>query len=71
MKKKMIQIFSLVAFLVLLSSCGSPKTTIRVRNNADGTQTDISVTQGEGGSTSVNVVPSVNASLDSVNFKIK
>lgn len=63
--------FVFVLFGSLLLSCGSPKTTIKVKNNADGTNTDISVTQGEGGSTSVSVVPSINASLDSVNFKIK
>lgn len=68
MKKFLICFLSCFLFLI---SCGSPKTTIKVKNNADGTNTDISVTQGEGGSTSVSVVPSINASLDSVNFKIK
>lgn len=57
--------------LICLISCGSPKTTIKVSNRADGTQTDISVVQGDGGSTSVSVVPSVNTALDSVNFKIR
>ena len=57
--------------LILLTNCGSPRTTIRVSNKADGTDTKISVTQGEGGSTSVNVSPSVNASIDSVTFNIK
>lgn len=57
--------------MICLISCGSPRTSIKVKNNADGTQTDISVTQGEGGSTSVSVVPSVNVSIDSIKFKIR
>lgn len=57
--------------LTLLTNCGSPRTFIRVSNKADGTDTKISVTQGDGGSTSVNVSPSVNASIDSVTFNIK
>ena len=61
---------TLILSLICLISCGSPKTTIKVKNNADGTNTDIQVTQGEGGSTSVSVVPSLNASLDSINFKV-
>lgn len=57
--------------LALLFSCGSPRTAIRVTNKADGTDTRITVSQGDGGSTSVTVNPSLNASIDSVNFKIK
>lgn len=57
--------------LMALFSCGSPRTTIRVSNKADGTDTRINVTQGDGGSTSVTVNPSVNASIDSVTFNIK
>lgn len=57
--------------MICLISCGSPRTSIKVKNNADGTQTDISVTQGEGGSTSVSVVPSVNVAIDSINFKVR
>lgn len=55
----------------LLASCGSPRTAIRVTNKADGTDTKITVSQGDGGSTSVTVNPSLNASIDSVNFKIR
>ena len=61
----------LMCLIPLISSCGSPRTTIRVSNKADGTDTRISVTQGDGGSTSVNVSPSINASIDSVTFNIK
>lgn len=56
---------------VLLAACGSPRTAIRVTNKADGTDTKITVSQGDGGSTSVTVNPSLNASLDSINFKVK
>lgn len=60
-----------IVISMILTSCGSPKTLIRVSNRADGTDTRISVQQGDGGSTSVTVNPSVNASLDSVNFSIE
>lgn len=62
-------IFALVTWL--LASCGSPKTTIKVTNKADGTDTRINVIQGDGGSTSVTVNPSLNASIDSVTFRIR
>lgn len=58
-------------FSLCLLSCGSPCTAIRVTNKADGTDTRITVSQGDGGSTSVTVNPSLNASIDSVNFKIR
>lgn len=67
----MKKIFALAVFGTIVLSCGSPKTTIRVTNKADGTDTRINVTQGDGGSTSVTVNPSINASLDSINFKIR
>lgn len=67
----MKKIFALAVLGAIVLSCGSPKTTIRVTNKADGTDTRINVTQGDGGSTSVTVNPSVNASIDSVNFKIR
>ena len=54
--------------MTTMLSCGSPATHIRVTNRADGTDTRISVSQGDGGHTSVTVNPSVNASIDSVNF---
>lgn len=67
----MKKIFSLIAFFAILSACGSPRTSISVKNNADGTNTKITVSQGDGGSTSVTVNPSINASIDSVEFKIR
>lgn len=68
MKSKLLP---LLAFGLLLASCGSPRTSIKVRNNAEGTATDISVTQGDGGSTSVTVSPSAKMALDSVKFNIQ
>lgn len=67
----MCRYFALFVLLFVALSCGAPRTSIRVTNKADGTDTKISVTQGDGGSTSVTVNPSVNASIDSVTFKIK
>lgn len=63
----------LLSFVVasVMVACGSPRTAIRVTNKADGTDTKITVSQGDGGSTSVTVNPSINAAIDSVNFKIR
>lgn len=63
--------FLLSLAVFVLSACGSPRTAIRVTNKADGTDTKITVSQGDGGSTSVTVNPAVNASIDSVEFKIR
>lgn len=60
-----------IVLVSMLAACGSPRTAIRVTNKADGTDTRISVSQGDGGSTSVTVSPSINASIDSVEFKIR
>lgn len=56
---------------LVLAACGSPRTAIRVTNKADGTDTRITVSQGDGGSTSVTVNPSINASIDSITFKTR
>lgn len=71
--KRKLALLALMSLLLisLICSCGSPKTLVTVKNNADGTNTKISISQGDGGSTSVSVVPSVSASLDSINFDIK
>lgn len=60
-------LFCVIA-LLLLCSCGSPRTAIRVTNKADGTQTTIDIRQGDGGATSVEVVPSVSLAVDTVRF---
>lgn len=70
MCKFLSTLFFVFCCALLVGSCGSPRTAIRVTNKADGTDTKITVSQGDGGSTSVTVNPSVNASLDSINFKI-
>lgn len=67
----MRKLLSLAVVASVLVACGSPRTAIRVTNKADGTDTRITVSQGDGGSTSVTVNPSVNAAIDSVTFKIK
>jgi len=53
--------------MICVISCGSPSTLVKVSNKADGTNTTISVKQGDGGSTSVTVSPKVQ--LDSINFE--
>lgn len=60
---------ALVGFL--LSSCGSPRTLVKVRNNADNTETTISATTGNGGSTSVTVSPKLVVSADSSSINLK
>lgn len=53
----------LVAALVVifsLTSCGASRSTVRVYNRADSTTTTISVSNGDGGSTTVNVEPKIN-----------
>lgn len=65
MKKCFLFIFPL---LLVVCSCGSPRTAVRVVNKADGSETNITIKQGNGGSTSVEVTPSVNAAVDSVRF---
>lgn len=64
-------VITFVSLFMMLAACGSPRTAIRVINKADGTDTKISVSQGDGGSTSVTINPSLNASIDSVEFKIR
>lgn len=58
--------FTLVAFL--MASCGSPRSTVRVVNKAEGVTTTVSTNVGAGGSTTVSVVPSVNVQVDSTDI---
>lgn len=60
----------LALLAVLFSGCGSPKTLVKVRNNADNTETTISATTGNGGSTSVTVSPKLIMSADSANVEL-
>lgn len=48
-----------IIFLMTLTSCGASKSTVRVYNRADSTTTTVSVSNGDGGSTTVNVTPSI------------
>lgn len=53
----------LVSALVVIfsaTSCGASRSTVRVYNRADSTTTTISVSNGDGGSTTVNVEPKIN-----------
>lgn len=63
---KKIALFILFALVAV--ACGSPRTAIRIRNNADGTQTTIDIKQGDGGSTNVEVVPTASLVVDTVRF---
>lgn len=54
---------SLLAFL--MASCGSPRSTVRVVNKAEGVTTTVSTNVGAGGSTTVSVTPSVDVKVDS------
>lgn len=53
----------LVVYLFFASSCGASRSTVRVYNRADSTTTTVSVSNGDGGSTTVNVEPKIH--LDS------
>lgn len=60
----------LAAAVVVLASCGSPRTLVKVRNNADNTETTISATTGDGGTTQVTVSPKLVMSADSANVDL-
>lgn len=55
----------LVVYLFFTSSCGASRSTVRVYNRADSTTTTISVSNGDGGSTTVNVQPQLEMNVDS------
>lgn len=59
----MKKIFIFLAVCALSSACGSPRSTVRVVNKAEGVQTTVSASVGDGGSTTVTVSPKV--SIDS------
>lgn len=48
-----------LAACALSASCGSPRSTVRVVNKAEGVQTTVSTSVGDGGSTTVTVSPKV------------
>lgn len=51
---------AMIVIVFFCSSCGASKSTVRVYNRADSTTTTISVSNGDGGSTTVNVEPKIN-----------
>lgn len=65
----MKKFLSMLAIGVALTACGSPKTLVKVRNNADNTETTISATTGDGGHTSVTVSPKIVVDSNKVNIK--
>lgn len=67
MKKFIITFF----FVGFVASCGSPRTVVKVSNKADGTETTISATTGDGGTTTVSVSPKIElkANVDSLKTK--
>lgn len=65
MKKFIISIL----FLGFVASCGSPRTVVKVSNKADGTETTISATTGDGGTTTVQVSPKIQISANPDSLK--
>lgn len=55
----MKRVFVLALLLGVVAACGSPHVAVKVRNNADNTETTISATTGDGGTTSVTVSPKI------------
>ena len=55
----MKKVILFLALCAILASCGSPRSTVRVVNKAEGVQTTVSTSVGDGGSTTVTVAPKV------------
>lgn len=60
-----MKVLSCILFAVLMASCGSPRSTVRVINKAEGVTTTVSTNVGAGGSTTVSVTPSLDVKVDS------
>lgn len=58
---KTIMLF--LAMVLLVASCGSPRSVVRVKNNAEGVTTSVTTNVGAGGSTTVTVQPNTEVSL--------
>ena len=67
----MVKFISFILTIGLVASCGSPRTVVKVSNKADGTETTISATTGDGGTTTVQVSPKLHISANSDSLKIK
>lgn len=61
----MTKFLTFTLFAVLMASCGSPRSTVRVVNKAEGVTTTVSTNVGAGGSTTVSVTPSLEVNVDS------
>lgn len=59
--KKHVILF--VCCALLMMGCGTSRSSIKVSNNAEGTETTISVSGVAGGSTSVQVTPDVKVDV--------
>lgn len=60
-----MKVLSFLLAVALMASCGSPRSTVRVVNKAEGVTTTVSTNVGAGGSTTVSVTPSLNVQVDS------
>lgn len=58
---KKVLAFSLA--FVLLAACGSPRSIVKVKNNAEGVTTSVTTNVGAGGSTTVTVSPNTEVVL--------
>lgn len=56
----MSKFISILFLICLFSSCGSPRSSVRVVNKAEGVTTSISTSVGAGGQTTVTVSPQVS-----------
>lgn len=61
-------IICLIVMIFFCTSCGTSRATARIINNADSTETHVSITTGKGGSTSVNVTPTFRLDSSRVNL---
>ena len=53
----------ILVFAIALTSCGSPRSVVRVMNKAEGVQTSVTTNVGAGGSTTVTVQPNTTVEI--------
>lgn len=63
-----MKVLSFFLVVSLMAGCGSPRSTVRVVNKAEGVTTTVSTNVGAGGSTAVSVTPSIDVKVDSTNI---
>lgn len=59
----MRKVICLLSLAILMASCGSPRSVVRVKNNAEGVTTHVTTNVGSGGSTTVTVEPNTEIVL--------